>query len=196
MAAIKNRGRAGLAGALLLSFIASFLLLAPVVYFPTASLSFAVFIYFLSIPYKKTPVSARARHQISASFFENANSFYLRPAPVTEWVSEWWQVCLACSCRCARAFICLAQKMRLWCSRLPLRPGYPRFQSVVHACSLSVSTAGTEMIRRHQPLVQVQIRPVTDPRWPGQGPGKATVCKSACLWGESKVRICVFETAS
>lgn len=68
MAAIKKRGRAGLAGALVLSFIASFLLLAPVVYFPAASLSFAVF--FLSIPYKKTPVSARAQHQISASFLK------------------------------------------------------------------------------------------------------------------------------
>lgn len=45
MAAIKKRGRAGLASALLLSFIASFLLLAPVVYFPAASLSCAVFIY-------------------------------------------------------------------------------------------------------------------------------------------------------
>lgn len=48
MAAIKKRGRAGLAGALVLSFIASFLLLAPVVYFPAASLSFAVFFFYPS----------------------------------------------------------------------------------------------------------------------------------------------------
>lgn len=45
MAAIKERGRAGLASALVLSFIASFLLLAPLVYFPTASLACALFIY-------------------------------------------------------------------------------------------------------------------------------------------------------
>lgn len=39
--------------------------------------------------------------------FENANSFYLRPAPVSEWVSEWCEVCFArrrssgvAACRC------------------------------------------------------------------------------------------------
>lgn len=53
MAAIKKRGRAGLAGALVLSFIASFLLLAPVVYFPAASLSCAVFIFFYPSPTKR-----------------------------------------------------------------------------------------------------------------------------------------------
>lgn len=61
MAAIKKRGRAGLARALLLSFIASFLLLAPLVYFPTASLSFSRIYFFLSVPYKKTPVSTHER---------------------------------------------------------------------------------------------------------------------------------------
>lgn len=107
MAAIKKRGRAGLAGALVLSFIASFLLLAPVVYFPTASLSFAVFIYFFSHPLQNDTCQRTSTAPNLSLLFENANSFYLRPAPVSEWVSEWCEVCFArrrssgvAACRC------------------------------------------------------------------------------------------------
>lgn len=111
MAAIKKRGRAGLAGALVLSFIASFLLLAPVVYFPAASLSCAVFIFFIH-PLQKDTCQRTSTAPTLSLLFENANSFYLRPAPVTEWVSELWEVFFACSCWCV-SFICLAQKASL-----------------------------------------------------------------------------------
>lgn len=98
MAAIKKRGRAGLAGALVLSFIASFLLLAPVVYFPAASLSFAVFFIFFIHPLQKDTCQRTSTAPNLGLLFENANSFYLWPAPVTEWVSKLWEVFFPCSC--------------------------------------------------------------------------------------------------
>lgn len=86
MAAIKNRGRAGLAGALVLSFIASFLLLAPVVYL------LYFYFFFLIHPLQKDTCQRTSTAPNLSLLFENANSFYLRPAPVTEWVSELWEV--------------------------------------------------------------------------------------------------------
>lgn len=50
-------------------------------------------------------------------FFENANSFYLRPAAVTEWVSELWGGSppppTACSCWRLLPFICPTQRASL-----------------------------------------------------------------------------------
>lgn len=110
-------GGAGLAGVLVLSFIASFLLLAPVVYFPTASLLFVIFIFFsYSSSTKDTCQRASTAPNLSL-LFENANSFYLRPAPVTKCVSELWDG-LAVSYWCALAVVHLP----LWHSCLSLRP--------------------------------------------------------------------------
>lgn len=83
MAAIKKRGRAGLASALVLSFIALFLACwRPLLIFPPRH-SFAVFIYlFVSIHDKKTPVSERAQHQTSGLLFQKCK----------------WLLFVACSC--------------------------------------------------------------------------------------------------
>lgn len=151
MAAIKKRGRAGLARTLLLSFTASLLLLAPVVYFShrvtlICCISFLFSFFFLSVPYKKAPVSAAPNPSL---LFENANGFYLRPAPVTEWVRGLWEVFFFCF------FIWRAAVGVVF-----LPP--PRPQSFVYSRNLSVLTA-REMFCgewQREPLIQVQILPV------------------------------------
>lgn len=51
------------------------------------------------------------QHKTSASF-ENANRFYLWPAPVREWVSILREV-FVCSCVCTCGYICVRTRCRL-----------------------------------------------------------------------------------
>lgn len=79
-------------------------------------------IYFLSVPYKKTPVSARARHQISASLLKMqiASICGLLLSPGERVVGSLFGVRL--SERVHAAIRLPRAETRLWRSRLPLRP--------------------------------------------------------------------------
>lgn len=85
-------------------------LILPVVYFPTVPLSFAVLCFFIP-PLQKRHLSLcvyvfvssnREQHKKSVSF-ENANRFYLWPAPVREWVSVLREV-----------FVCKYESVCVW----------------------------------------------------------------------------------
>lgn len=121
-----------------------------------------------------------------ASFFgENANSFYLRPAAVTEWVSELGGVVPptpTCSCWCSLPFICPTLRASPAAPLAATSSANCALRALFPSCNLSVLTA-QEMFClewQREPFIQVQILPVTV----GGGADKATVCKSVSSWGE------------
>lgn len=138
-----------------LSFIGLFLLLAPVVYFPTASLSFSVF-FFYPTPTKTAPVTVCVfvsshweQHKTSASF-ENANRFYLWPAPVREWVRAVREV-FVCNCVSVRVaasvyaysvnwLLCICLTQSVFALAVVLG-NCTLFFGLFFWCSVSVSTA-------------------------------------------------------
>lgn len=112
-----------------LSFIAAALSLAPVVHFPLCIIVICGIIsyFFYPAPAKTTPVtlhvcvfvySLRDRHKTSASF-ENANGFYLWPAPVREWVSVlrevFFFIFLCAAVRAARGYVFVRIRVHARC---------------------------------------------------------------------------------